>query len=314
MHTWDKIRSTLLIPIWGSFALQQHKKTRSETASLKPSLRFCPLNCCFYPQRPANQTLHHQDIIRQDETHCLTRGMLSPFIIWRRECSQACFMHIQKSECGHLLTQLMKRASQTGASWSSIGRPSPRPNTVPYARRNVNWGKDRRGEFILRDMLKKYLLRAVLGGLRSVMWLNKVNMTSLYFSPLSSWSCSRAVCSCLMTACPPRAPSSAGTFLAPCAVGITTRPPCPGPWWSACHRSVCSVPGTSTWSHCRSSPLWSPSPSWRKVGLHTVSNEISTLIRMNEQYWEKNNHLVAQWGLQMPENNDFKVLNEITTC
>lgn len=112
-------------------------------------------------------------------------------------------------------------------------------------------------------------------------------MCPLFFPPLSSWSCSHAVCSCPMTASPPQAPSSAVTFPAPSGAGTTTRPPCPGLWWSACHRSVSSVLGTSTWNHCRSSPLWSPSPSWKKVGFHTVSNEISTLIRMIKMLGEE---------------------------
>lgn len=47
---------------------------------------------------------------------------------------------------------------------------------------------------------------------------------------ISSWSCSRAVCSCLMTASLPQAPSSAVTFLALSVAGTTTKLPCPGPW------------------------------------------------------------------------------------
>lgn len=52
----------------------------------------------------------------------------------------------------------------------------------------------------------------------------------LFFFLLSSWSCSHAVCSCLMTASPPRAPSSAVTFPALSVAGTTTKPPCPGLW------------------------------------------------------------------------------------
>lgn len=86
-------------------------------------------------------------------------------------------------------------------------------------------------------------------------------MCSLFSSPLSSWSCSPAACFCQTIASPPPAPSSVGIFLVRSVAGTTTRPPCPGPWWSACHKSASSVPDTSTWSLCRSFPLWSPSPS-----------------------------------------------------
>lgn len=102
----------------------------------------------------------------------------------------------------------------------------------------------------------------------------------LYIPP-SSWSCSHAACSCLTTASPPRAPSSAETFPAPSVAGTTTRPPCPGRWWSACRKSVSSAPGISTRSHCRSSPSRSPSPSWRKVGfsfLYLIRSQLKITI------------------------------------
>lgn len=85
-------------------------------------------------------------------------------------------------------------------------------------------------------------------------------MCSVLCSHLHSWSSSPAACSCQTTASPPRAPSSVGTFPGRSAAGTTTRPPCLGLWWSACHKSAFSVQDTSPWSLCRSFPLWSLSP------------------------------------------------------
>lgn len=62
--------------------------------------------------------------------------------------------------------------------------------------------------------------------------------------------------------------------------------------------------------------MWCPSPSWRKVGFHTVSIEISTLFRMIQMLAEE--HTPRYTGTTpndlVKKKIDLKSLNVKTKC